>query len=66
MISQEAVRLDPIDAVAIMTPNESDAVAGCRSLDAGLDVICDKPITNELDTALDLVERARSKALYSA
>ena len=28
-----------------------------------LDVICDKPITNELDTALDLVERARSKGL---
>ena len=63
MISQEAMRLDPIDAVAIMTPNDSHHGYAAMALDAGLDVICDKPITNELDTALDLVERARSKGL---
>jgi predicted dehydrogenase len=33
------------------------------ALDAGLDVICDKPITNDLETALDLVERARARGL---
>jgi len=33
------------------------------ALEAGLDVICDKPLTNDLDTALDLVKRARARGL---
>ena len=63
MIAAEAGRPDPIDAVAIMTPNDSHHIYAAMALDAGLDVICDKPITNDLETALDLVERARSRGL---
>jgi predicted dehydrogenase len=63
MIAAEAKRADPIDAVAIMTPNDNHHAAAVMALDAGLDVICDKPITNDLDTALDLVERARARGL---
>jgi predicted dehydrogenase len=63
MIAEEARRTDPIDAVAIMTPNDSHHRYAAMALDAGLDVICDKPITNDFDEALDLVERARSRGL---
>jgi predicted dehydrogenase len=63
MIAEEAERTDGIDAVSIMTPNDSHHAYAAMALDAGLDVICDKPLTNDLDTALDLVERARSRGL---
>lgn len=63
MIAEEARRPDPIDAVAIMTPNDSHHRYAAMALDAGLDVICDKPITNDFEEALDLVERARSRGL---
>jgi predicted dehydrogenase len=63
MIAEEAKRSDPIDAVAIVTPNDSHHAYAAMALDAGLDVICDKPITNDLESALDLVERARSRGL---
>jgi predicted dehydrogenase len=63
MIVEEARRSDPIDAVAIMTPNDSHHAYAAMALDAGLDVICDKPITNDLASALNLVERARARGL---
>jgi predicted dehydrogenase len=63
MIAAEAGRPDSIEAVAIMTPNDSHHRYAAMALDAGLDVICDKPITNDFDEALDLVERARSRRL---
>jgi len=63
MIVEEARRTDGIDAVAIMTPNDSHYEAAATALDAGLDVICDKPITNDVDSAADLVRRARSRGL---
>src|SRR5258708_7798164 len=63
MIAEEAKRPDAIDVVAIMTPNDSHHDYAAMALDAGLDVICDKPLTNDLETALDLVERARSRGL---
>ena len=63
MIAAEAKRSDGIDAVAIMTPNDSHYAYAAMALDAGLDVICDKPLTNDLKSSLDLVERARSRGL---
>ncbi|MEZ5864193.1 MAG: Gfo/Idh/MocA family oxidoreductase [Geminicoccaceae bacterium] len=39
-----------LDAVAIATPNDSHAALAIEALDAGLHVVCDKPLAN---TALD-------------
>lgn len=63
MIAEEAKRPDGIDAVAIMTPNDSHQAYAEMALDAGLDVICDKPLTNDLESALALVEKARSRGI---
>jgi predicted dehydrogenase len=38
-----------------MTPNDSHHDLAVAALDRGFDVICDKPITNTLDEALDVV-----------
>ena len=48
-----------IDAVAIMTPNDSHHEYSMKALESGLDVICDKPMTNTLDEAMDIVSRVR-------
>ena len=59
MLERERQRADPIDAVAIMTPNDAH-YAGCvAALDAGLDVVCDKPVTHDFREACDLVLRTR-------
>jgi predicted dehydrogenase len=60
MLESEKARADGIDAVAIMTPNDSHYRYAVAVLDAGLDVICDKPLTTNLGDALDLVKRART------
>ncbi len=63
MIAGERERPDGIDAVAIATPNDShEAIAG-QALAAGLDVICDKPLTNDLASARALARRARESGL---
>jgi predicted dehydrogenase len=60
MIDAERGRPDGIDAVAIMTPNDRHYTECVTALDAGLDVICDKPLTNTLDEARDLARRVRA------
>lgn len=62
MLAAEAARPDGIDAVAIMTPNDDHHASAAAALDAGLDVICDKPLTNDLASSLDLVARAKTRA----
>ena len=44
---------DGIDAVAIVTPNHLHGRIATAFLDAGIDVICDKPLTTTLAEALD-------------
>lgn len=61
MVAGEAARPDGIDAVAIMTPNDSHHDYAALALDAGFDVICDKPLTNDLTSSLDLVARAKAR-----
>ena len=61
MIAEETKRPDGIEAVAIMTPNDSHFDYAAAALDAGLDVICDKPLTNDLDSALVLARKAKDK-----
>lgn len=63
MIAAEKDRPDGIDAVAIMTPNDSHFDAVAAALDAGLHVICDKPLTNDYDSALALARKARENDL---
>ena len=66
LIEKERARPDPIDAVAIMTPNDTHYPCAVAALEAGLDVICDKPITYDLAQARDLAARVRaSKRLYA-
>jgi predicted dehydrogenase len=59
MLSRERDRADRIDAVAIMTPNDTHYPYSAAALDAGLDVVCDKPVTHDFREASDLVERTR-------
>ena len=63
MLAAETSRSDGVDVVAIMTPNDSHYPLACRWLDAGRDVICDKPLTTNLDDARDLVARVQASGL---
>jgi predicted dehydrogenase len=59
MLERERVRADGVEAVAIMTPNDTHYPFSVAALDAGLDVVCDKPVTETFAEACDLVARAR-------
>ena len=60
MAATEATREDGIEAVAIVTPNHMHAPVARAFLDAGIHVICDKPLTTTLGDALELKERVRA------
>ncbi len=62
MLSREGERDDGIDAVAIVTPNDTHYRFSAAALDAGLDVVCDKPVTTTFAEACDLVGRTRDGA----
>jgi predicted dehydrogenase len=62
MLTSEKARADGIDAVAIMTPNDSHYTYAAAALDAGLDVVCDKPVTHDFAQACDLLARTRRGA----
>ena len=57
LCAKERARPDPADAVAIMTPNDTHYSASAAALDAGFDVICDKPVTITSAEAQDLARR---------
>ena len=59
LCAAEKKRADPIDAVTIMTPNDTHYSASAAALNAGFDVICDKPVTLTLAEAQDLARRAK-------
>ena len=63
MAKREAERPDGIDVVAIVTPNHVHHPAAKAFLEAGIHVICDKPVTSTLEDALDLVKIVESKGL---
>ena len=54
MAKAEAARPDGIEAVAIVTPNHVHAPAARAFLEAGIHVICDKPMTLTVAEAEDL------------
>ena len=55
LFSAESLRPDGADVVAIMTPNDSHHRYALGALRSGFDVICDKPLTNTLTEAADVV-----------
>ncbi len=59
MAAEEAARDDGIEAVAIVTPNHMHAGPAKAFLEAGIHVICDKPLTTSVAEAKELVRLAR-------
>ena len=59
MAGREARRPDGIEAVAIVTPNHLHFAPAKLFLEAGVHVICDKPLTATLDEAEELARIAR-------
>jgi predicted dehydrogenase len=63
MLDSEAARADGADVVAIMTPNDSHYAYAMAALERGLDVICDKPMTNTLVEAEHLHQKVQKTGL---
>lgn len=63
MLDAERDRPDGAEVVAIMTPNDSHHAYALGALDRGFDVICDKPMTNTLEEAMDLVSKVKTTGL---
>lgn len=60
MFEAEAKRADGIEAVSIVTPNFLHYPVAKAALEAGLHVICEKPMTTTLDDARALAELVRT------
>jgi len=63
LLDGEASRKEGIDAVAIMTPNDSHFDYSMWALERGIDVICDKPMTNTLAEAETLHKKVQETGL---
>lgn len=61
MLEAENAMHDGADVVAIMTPNDSHFEFAMAALDCGLDVICDKPMTNTVEEAQALHQKVVEK-----
>jgi predicted dehydrogenase len=59
MAQAEATRPDGIQVVSVVTPNAAHHPVCKTFLEAGIDVICDKPLTTTLAEAKDLLETVR-------
>jgi len=66
MARVERTREDGIEVVAITTPNFTHHDIARTFLDAGIHVVCDKPVTTTLADARDLVARSRKADLLFA
>jgi predicted dehydrogenase len=66
MIAAEAAREDGIEAVAIVTPNDTHHRFALAALAAGLDVMLDKPMTNTVPEAEKLAKEAAARGLVIA
>src|SRR5437879_7836710 len=63
MASAESKRPDGIEVVSIVTPNHLHHAPAKVFLEAGINVICDKPLTTTLDDAFDLAETVKRTGL---
>jgi predicted dehydrogenase len=62
MAQREGARPDGIEAVAIVTPNHLHYSVAKAFLAAGIDVICDKPLSTTMAEAYDLIALAKKSA----
>ena len=63
LIESEAKRKDRIDVIAVMTPNDSHYDICSLALNTGFHVVCDKPLTTDLTSAVDLARKVRATGL---
>jgi predicted dehydrogenase len=63
MANAEPKRPDCIDAVSIVTPNHLHFAPAKAFLDAGIHVICDKPLTTTVEDALSLSQIVKKSGL---
>ncbi|WP_372623758.1 Gfo/Idh/MocA family protein [Falsiroseomonas sp.] len=63
MIAREAVRPDGIEAVAIVSPNDTHHPFALAAVGAGLDVMLDKPMTNSVAEAEELVAASTARGI---
>ena len=61
MAQAESARPDGIDAVAIVTPNHLHAAPAIAFLNAGIHVICDKPLASNMEMAEDIARAVQSR-----
>jgi predicted dehydrogenase len=66
MAAAEGRRTDGIEAVAIVTPNHLHQAIAREFLNAGIHVICDKPLAVSLEEARSLQDLARKTGLIFA
>lgn len=64
LIAGELAREDRVDAVAICTPNFTHYPMAKALIEAGIAVICEKPLTATLEEALALEELARARGIF--
>jgi predicted dehydrogenase len=63
MAASESKRPDGIEVVSIVTPNNLHYAPAKAFLEAGIHIICDKPLTTTLGDALELAELAKRTGL---
>jgi len=60
LLAAETQRSDGIEALAVLTPNDSHFEICMAALKAGLHVLCEKPLTNDLASAQTLAQAVNS------
>jgi predicted dehydrogenase len=60
LIEGEAERADRADVIAVMTPNDSHYEICSLALHAGFHVVCDKPLTTDLVSAVSLARKVKA------
>lgn len=66
LVERESSRPDPVDFVAIVTPNHTHHPIAKACLEAGLNVVLDKPMTITSEEARELAHLANEKSLVCA
>jgi predicted dehydrogenase len=66
MLAGEGARADGVEVVAVVTPNDAHAEPVIAFLNAGIHVICDKPLCHTPEAALAMEQAAKaSRALFA-